>query len=104
MEFKVGDKVTWKTKLGNIILKKIGEIILILESGENFYIAIEDLKKRCRFNVIYSGVSVKDHKSCIVIMKEKGRLSKLYWPSVKDLKKIYKRKNKKVKINPSKDW
>lgn len=108
MNLKVWDGVSWKTKCCNILLKKIGEVVLILEQGEDFYIAVEDLKKRYRFNVIYSGIAARDHKSYVVLVKEKGKPSKLYWPEVKDLKKIYKKKIKKVKdkikIESGGDW
>ncbi len=104
MGFKVLDRVTWKTKCCNIPIKKIGGVILILESGEDFYTAVEDLKKRYRFNLIYSGTSVKDHKSYVVLVKARGKASKLYWPEVEGLKKIYKKRIIKVKIDPGKDW
>lgn len=107
MDFKVWDEVRWKTESSGISVKKKGEIILILEPGEDFFVAVEGLKKRYKFTIIYSGVSIRDHKSYIVLVKEKNKSSRLYWPYVADLKKIKKTKRrmkKNEKIESGKDW
>lgn len=106
--FKALDKVTWKTGVCGIYIKKIGKIVCILEPGEDFYIAAEDLKKSYRAAIIYNGPPVRDHISYIVMMKEKDMISKIYWPDVKLLKKYKPVKRKKVgeheKIEEGKDW
>ena len=98
MKLQVGNWVGWKTECCGVILKKKGEIVLVLEPGEDFFAAVEELKKRYRFAVIYSGRSVRDHKSYVAIIKEKDRMSRLYWPDVENLKKIYGIKKDQKKI------
>lgn len=90
MNLKVGDWVSWNTYLGSISVKKRGSIVLILDAGEDFYEAVEGLKKHYRFNIIHNKERARDYLSYIVLVRDGEGIPRLYWPEVNSLKKIRK--------------
>lgn len=100
MKLKVGHWVRWETICCGVTLKKKGYIVIILEPGENFYEAVEDLKKIYRFNIIHNKEKIRDHLSYVVLSHEGEGVPKLYWPDAGSLRKVSK--PKVFKINKSK--
>lgn len=90
MDFKVGDWVSWKTYIGTIPISKKGEIILILNPGENFFEAVEGLKNRYRFSIIHNKEKIRNHLSYVVLIRDGEGMPRLYWPDVSDLHKVCK--------------
>lgn len=106
MNLKVGNWVSWKTYIGSISVPKKGEIVLILNPGENFFEAVEGLKNRYRFSIIHNKGKIKDHLSYAVLVRDGESIPRLYWPDVSDLKKVNKviiaPKKRKIKEKRSK--
>lgn len=108
MKFKIGDNVRWSTDKCNILLKKKGKIVFIIDP---FITLIEVINSKEFKNNIGKNINLicnklNDYKCCesylIMVGKRDGQIPVLHWVEVINLNKIRKRKVK-IKIKEKYD-
>ena len=84
-EYKVGDKVTWKSQASGRTKSKTGVVVAVIPSGTNFIAYENDLLNEYKCRSAYGGGSRRNHESYAVLVPNGSGKGVLYWPRVSAL-------------------
>lgn len=87
--FKEGDKVTWTSSAGSYTKTKVGTVVVVIPANVYPDRVIKTAIERYQCKSAWGRGWLRPHESYLVLVPHPGKgKPTLYWPRVKNLKKV----------------